>query len=492
MPDVWLHNTAQVIKTVQYISAIAKMSSALGSRYSEVKKGLVSPVYEERVKHSWQRLLNNIECELSEITEAGPNYIPEVQWNELNEHRCLPSDKEAMFKKRGCIIVRGVVSEETALNWKSQLISYVTAHSELGGSPRSNPTNWWVHWSKAQTEARSHPNIMKMYRILGKVWKVKDEALPIDMESSVVYADRFRIRYPGKDYALRLHLDSGSIERWEDNGYRDVYREIFQGDWESWDPWLIDRRLYANQDLYKLKSANGSTCSTLRTYQGWLSLSDTKAGEGTIRFLPNLSLTIPYIMLRPLFDQNGDLVTNDSRFPGATPGSGQFFPSEKYYPHLFQANSVIGIPYVKPGDFVVWHSDLCHEVDMYHNGTTDSSVMYIAHNPLCEYNIETLLDTRGSFEAGTKPKDFAYEYETNPACESSFEDRSQPDDVLTLEGKEALGISPYRTDLGSLSIGQKKIRNIANQVLAETPPKINPPFTTASANFSTNSGCKMN
>lgn len=442
-----------------------EMSRELGPKYAELKRKLVHPEDEEKLKLSWKRLLTRMETELLEISDTGPNYIPEIEWEELKYLSHLPTEKEALLKARGCIIVRGVVPEEKALDWKSQLISYVAAHPELGGNPRSNPTNWWSHWSKAQTEARSHPNVIEMYKILGGLWKVQDQNLPIDMSTSIVYADRFRIRYPGKDYTLRLHLDSGSIERWEDPGYRDVYREIFEGNWETWDGWVLDRRIRANQDLYQSSAANGSTCSTFRTYQGWLSLSDTKAGEGTIRFLPNLNLTIPYIMLRPLFDEDDHLTLNNSYFPGAFPGSGQFFPLDKYYPHLGQSERVVSIPFVKPGDFVVWHSDLCHEVDMHHNGSKDSSVMYIAQNPLCEYNIDTLLDTRDTFLSGAKPRDFTYEYEFFPACESNFEDRSTPEDVLTLEGKESLGLVTFKCEIEDLPIGCKTIRHLANEIL---------------------------
>jgi hypothetical protein len=34
-------------------------------------------------------------------------------------------------------------------------------------------------------------------------------------------------------------MDGGSVERWEDGDYRDVYSRILKGDWENFDAWNI-------------------------------------------------------------------------------------------------------------------------------------------------------------------------------------------------------------------------------------------------------------
>ena len=65
---------------------------------------------------------------------------------------------------------------------------------------------------------------------------------------------------------------------------------------------------------------------------GWLALSNNKSGEGTLRVLPSLKLSMAYIMLRPFFgktrvrnidDYEIDLIT--PKFPGTVPGTGQLF-----------------------------------------------------------------------------------------------------------------------------------------------------------------------
>lgn len=73
------------------------------------------------------------------------------------------------------------------------------------------------------------------------------------MDSQVVYPDRIRIRYPTHEqsqFPLASHLDSGAIERWEDETYRKNFASIFEGNWHDWDAWAADYRIDAKTDLY--------------------------------------------------------------------------------------------------------------------------------------------------------------------------------------------------------------------------------------------------
>jgi hypothetical protein len=81
----------------------------------------------------------------------------------------------------------------------------------------------------------------------------------------VTYADRVRIRQPNDaGFALGPHIDGGSVERWEEDGYgvSGVYEEIWAGDWENYDPWESSCRLAANSDLYNGPGA----CSMFRMF----------------------------------------------------------------------------------------------------------------------------------------------------------------------------------------------------------------------------------
>jgi hypothetical protein len=147
-----------------------------------------------------------------------------------------------------------------------------------------------------------------------------------------------------REYSLKAHLDSGAIERWEDPAYRSNYEKIFQGKWEEYDPWSLDGRPDAKVDLY---SSQGS-CSSFRSLQGWLSLCWCGPDEGTLRLLPSLKLSTAYIMLRPFF-LDDKLDVSEPTFPGAKPGSGQLFPTNKWHPHLQMPKTMISVPKVNPG-----------------------------------------------------------------------------------------------------------------------------------------------
>lgn len=93
-----------------------------------------------------------------------------------------------------------------------------------------------------------------------------------------------------------------------------------------------------------------------RAWQGWTSMSTTSPGEGTLRVVPMLRLSIAYIMLRPFFRQKDgsdewEVDLEGTSFPGAHLGGKQFL-SKGTHPHLQLDKTLVGIPTVEPGDQV--------------------------------------------------------------------------------------------------------------------------------------------
>lgn len=316
---------------------------------------------------------------------------------------------------------------------------------------------------------------------ISKLWHVSDSSAPVDLSTQIAYPDRFRIRYPSKgkkactydymnlligtqdmEYTLNAHLDSGSIERWEDTTYRECYRYIFEGKWKDYDAWSADQRIDAQTDLYH----RGGNCSCWRSMQGWLSLSHCGTGEGTLRLLPSLKLSTAYLMLRPFFMDGADKFDDTQpTFPGAHPGGTQLLPTDELHPHLDLAKTMIGIPPVKPGDYVFWHCDLLHEVDKFHPGKRDSSVVYNPCTPLIPYNIDSLRATREAFLAAKPPRDFnglGYLYEEENA---HADHGARKENILSEEGLRAMGFSRFDDNEAGLSEGQKKVRQMANSIL---------------------------
>lgn len=190
------------------------------------------------------------------------------------------------------------------------------------------------------------------------------------------YADRLRIRPPGDTaFALGPHVDNGSCERWEPAGYGrgNIYAPIFAGDWEDgYDPWEASARLPVVSDLY-----NGAgACSMFRMFQGWLGMSATGPGEGTLLVNPLLKAATAYFLLRPFFEpvrargegegESGEAFLEARNWrleerpspmlQGATPGCCLEL-SGALHPHLDLGGTMVHVPRLRPGDYVAWHCD---------------------------------------------------------------------------------------------------------------------------------------
>jgi hypothetical protein len=211
-----------------------------------------------------------------------------------------------------------------------------------------------------------------------KLWHLSTPDVSISDSHPLTYADRVRIRQPGDaSFALGPHVDGGSVERWEPDGYGrgGVYEKIFSGKWEAYDPWDASSRVPVASDLYD----GAGSCSMFRMFQGWLSMSHTGPREGTLMVNPLLQMSMAYILLRPFFkpiksseealcgESSTEHLEADnwmftggadmtSELHGATPGHGQELTTA-LHPHLDLERTVVHIPKINPGDYVVWHCD---------------------------------------------------------------------------------------------------------------------------------------
>lgn len=205
-------------------------------------------------------------------------------------------------------------------------------------------------------------------------WHSKSPDALISTSHPVSYADRLRIRQPGDaGFALGPHVDGGSLERFEEHGYGlgKVYDRIWQGRWEEYDPWESSCRLPVVSDLY-----NGAgACSMFRCFQGWLAMSTTAPGEGTLLVNPLIKNATAYYLLRPFFEarkapipgpeaafnfldsENWQLEERPtSMIQGAYPSHCQEL-SSLLHPHLELDETMVHVPEVRPGDYVAWHCD---------------------------------------------------------------------------------------------------------------------------------------
>lgn len=452
----------------------------LESRFATLKSDVIAG-REDVIRDSFYRLLDALKEEILVVKALKSKVLPEIDFKDIKDQSAGFS---AEYKKRGAAVIRNVISPVEALEMKEQLQEYIAANPQTKTFPKDNPQVYELYWSPAQIRARSHPYLLAAQRFLLSHWHSEDPQALVSTAHPTVYADRLRMRTPGDNaFALGPHVDGGGPERWEPAGYGDakVYESIWQGQWEKHDPWEVSSRLSVNADLYQGVGA----CSMFRAAQGWLSLSTTKAHEGTLLVNPMLKHATAYYLLRPFFSakqgpMNDATEAFDESFlspdnwvldspqtswlQGASPGKGQELDN-MLHPHLELNSTMVHIPEVRPGDYVAWHCDQIHAVDRKHTGTADSSVLYIPACPLTIQNAEFLARQRHAFLEGLPCPDFGGGVgETRHVGRPGVEDVQKASQGKNA-GMVAFGLQEWDSSAAGLSDAQRELFDRANKVL---------------------------
>lgn len=101
-----------------------------------------------------------MEGETEEIVERGASLVPQITYpgDEVADRQSLRlwagEEKIDAIKRRGTVILKGVVPVQKALNWKQSIREYVSANPQTKGFPQHDPQVFELYWSKAQLEAR--------------------------------------------------------------------------------------------------------------------------------------------------------------------------------------------------------------------------------------------------------------------------------------------------------------------------------------------------
>lgn len=342
---------------------------------------------------------------------------------------------------------------------KAEAEAYVASNqSKVKAFPADNPAVYELYWTPTQVKARAHSNVLKTQAFLSSLWHSSDPSSEISTTYPLSYADRFRIRKPGDaKFALGPHTDGGSVERWEDAEYSRVYSKILQGKWEEYDAFDARHRIAATMDMYNGPGA----CSMFRLFQGWLSMSSTGPGEGTLQVCPLLKHATAYLLLRPFFDLETNKLNLDATFPNSALGACQEY-NLVTHPHLNLEETMVNVPQVEPGDFVAWHCDTIHAVDKEHRGTGDSSVLYIPACAITRNNLEFLSRQRMSALRYSPPPDF-------PGAGGDGEigfNGAVDWNTLSEDGKRAMGLGSQKWEgLEGMSEGEKIVIEQGNRML---------------------------
>ncbi|PWW80900.1 DUF1479-domain-containing protein [Tuber magnatum] len=371
----------------------------LPDRYAKIKRQFI--VGRERIlAESWERLLLELEKETAVVKRFGSDIIPQVEFGDFSS---LPKERIEEIKKRGVVVLKNVIPDKEALAMKESLKEHIKRNSWAKAFPADSPAVYELYWSPAQRAARAHPSLVASQCFVNSLWHSSLPSSVVDTSVSLPYADRFRIRRPGDaGFALGAHIDGGSVERWEDPEYSRSYEKIWTGKWEEYDPYNADHRVSAKMDMYD----GAGSCGVWRSWQGWLSLSTTSPGEGTLLANPLLKHATAYTILRPFFTlSNPVTLSTTPHFPNSVQGACQEY-NNTTHPHLRLDDAMTHVPRISPGDYVFWHCDTIHAVDRVHRGASDSSVMYIPAVPWTVENQAYVERQKGAERRGVSPEDF--------------------------------------------------------------------------------------
>ena len=370
--------------------------------------------YSKDYKENFNKIEKYIKSEIEEISKlkaSKKSIIPEISFNQINQRNTKFVES---IKKRGCVIVRDVFENLTIERLNNDLEKYIEENNYYDDQKMksgldnyfsdlksSKPQIMGLYWSKAQMEIRHSENMLKVKNWLNNLWIYKnDEYEVFDPSKELSYADRVRRREPGDNtLGLSPHCDAGSVERWSDDYYQKIYKDIFSDNFLKFNP--FDAKYRDKTTEFE----SPAVAHVFRTFQGWTALTEQGPNDGTLQLIP-IAKAMAYILTRALLDD----VPKDELCGSKL---GKALSVNKEY-HSLLLEGLISIPNMKPGDTVWWHPDVVHAVEDKHLGKNYSNVVYVGSTPYCKKNLDYVRKQAKKFLKGESPPDFAAEdFETN-------------------------------------------------------------------------------
>ena len=513
------------------LSFYGKEPVPLPSRFAHIKHSLVAG-HEAELEASWARLLAALRDDVDDIAARGSSITPSIDFADIHNPDAAAAFSREL-KRYGVGLIRGVVPRADAQVAIDETVKYLGKQTEFKAPPAQDPTCFDFYWTPAQVRTRAHPRVLEAQRFLMSLWDAKaDDRMAIrfpiaygdrlrihganignvgpdapsvkqqqqqqqqqrdadddaDDDDEAMQAQKAAAELLG-DFAssstVIAQVDNGSLERWEPDGYGrgGTYHAVFRGEWEKYDPWDPTDRVTATPDLY-----NGyGACSIFRMYQGVVALSTIE--PGLIRLLPSPKLATAYFLLRPFFSpktkpperregpewdafldpSNWSLDREQSTIiHGAVPGHAQRL-TELWHPHLHLRRTLVTIPTLQTGDYIVWHPDLAYHITSNPNFMTSraptpppadadadadkaekpsrpvSILVYIPAAPLTQTSALYLARQRKTFQRGHPAPDFD-STGSGLGSEATHIDRPTETDIAEVGGPaglQAMGLAPF-------------------------------------------------
>jgi hypothetical protein len=503
------------------LSFYGKEPVPLPSRFGHIKRSLVAG-HEAALEASWARLIEALRDDVDDIASRGSSIAPSIDYADITNQDAT-SAFSRQLKRYGMGVIRGVVPRVDAQVAIDETVKYLEKQTDFKEPPPQDPTCFDFFWTPAQVRTRAHPHVLEAQRFAMSLWdNHSDDRMAIRFP--IAYGDRLRIHganignvgpdapankaKDGADGAngeageeteaqkaaaellgdftsstVIAQVDNGSLERWEPDGYGrgGNYDAVFRGEWEKYDPWDPTFRVSATSDLY-----NGyGACSIFRMYQGVIALSTIE--PGLIRLMPSPKLATAYFLLRPFFSpktkpperrsgpeweafldpSNWSLDKDQSTIiHGAVPGHAQRL-TELWHPHLHLRRTLVTIPTLQTGDYIVWHPDLAYHItsnnpnlmasraptppppgandDDEKPGRPVSILVYVPAAPLTQTNALYLARQRKTFQRGHPSPDFD-STGSGLGTEATHIGRPTETDIAEVGGPaglQAMGLAPF-------------------------------------------------
>lgn len=112
-----------------FVSLSGQKFEPLTPEYADLKGRLIKG-HESEVRESWERLLLHLREEIPLVVELGSKVIPEIDFKDLDD---APETFSNELRKRGVAVVRNVVPEQEALQWKEDLREYIRQNPQTKG-----------------------------------------------------------------------------------------------------------------------------------------------------------------------------------------------------------------------------------------------------------------------------------------------------------------------------------------------------------------------
>jgi hypothetical protein len=391
------------------------------------KDAIIKEYGRESLQQSWIQTCEELKEVTEQISLQGSGSIPILDMEDIAAG-AVTDETKSKLRKSGCFIVRNVIEKTLAQKLFAELKEYTACNKGCYSAwPVDAPAIYNLYNTPSQNAVRTHPSHLKLVRWINNLWHWSEESTDVSADP-LVYADAVRMRPGGSPFlGLGPHIDAGSLCRWADPQYRQVYRAIFSGKPLEQDCFDLDTRKNADQVLFPGRAHS----TVLRAFQGWTAFSRTSPRQGTILLYPNVRTAISYLLLRPFFrpPQDPSQIMDASQwefdaestwFPGTFKQESQRL-SDSSHPHLRLKECLVHVPELQPGDTVWWHTDVskpvfllkndtksqqvCHAVDPEHVGNDDASVVYIAATPTTATNKEYMQKQFAEMVRGLPPAD---------------------------------------------------------------------------------------